>query len=88
MDLPPIIIYAAPVMFTLVFIEYIIRIRKLRREYDAKDAFAATAVGIGNIISSALTKVVTLWCSIVLLQYGALEPAHYLVVFSDLFCGA
>ena len=59
MDLPPIIVYAAPIMFALVFVEYFIRIRKLSRSYDTKDAWAATAVGIGNIISSALTKVVT-----------------------------
>ena len=68
MDLPPIIIYAAPVMFALVFVEYFIRIRKLRRNYDTKDAFAATAVGIGNIISSALTKVFTF--GLVLLCYN------------------
>lgn len=68
MDLPPIILYAAPVMFLLVFIEYAIRIRKLRKSYDRKDAYAATAVGIGNIISSALTKVLTF--SVVLFFYN------------------
>jgi len=58
MDLPPIIVYAAPVMFALVFIEWFIRVRKLRMAYDGKDTFAAAAVGIGNIISSAFLKAI------------------------------
>ena len=58
MELPPIIIYAAPVMVALVLIEYFIRVRKLQRSYDAKDGFAAALVGIGNLISSALFKAI------------------------------
>lgn len=56
MDLPPIIIYAAPFMFALVFAEWFIRVRKLQMSYDGKDTFAAAAIGIGNVISSALLK--------------------------------
>lgn len=84
MDLPPIIIYAAPVMFALVFVEYFIRIRKLRRNYDTKDAFAATAVGIGNIISSALTKVFTF--GLVLLCYNLVPWSIPITWWSFAFC--
>ena len=56
MDLPPIIIYAAPVMFALVLLEWFIRVRKMKREYDEKDAAAAAIIGIGNLVVSALIK--------------------------------
>lgn len=59
MDLPPIILYAVPVMVSLVFIEYAIRVRKFRRSYDTKDGFAAAIVGIGNLVVSAIVKVAT-----------------------------
>jgi len=56
MDLPPIIIYAAPVMFALVILEWFIRVRKLRISYDGKDMLAASVIGIGNVGVSALIK--------------------------------
>jgi len=56
MDLPPIILYATPVMVTLVLIEYVLRVNKMRKSYDGKDAFAAALVGVGNLVSSALVK--------------------------------
>lgn len=58
MDLPPIILWATPVMVSLVLIEYFIRVRKMQREYDAKDAFSAALVGIGNLITSAMFKTI------------------------------
>ncbi len=56
MELPPVILYAVPVMLSLVALEWIIRVRKLRKEYDGKDAFAAAMVGVGNLLSSAAVK--------------------------------
>ncbi len=56
MDLPPVILYATPVMILLVVLEYVLRIREMREDYDHKDALAAAGVGIGNLISSALFK--------------------------------
>ncbi len=58
MDLPPVILYAAPIMVLLVLVEYILRIRRLRSQYDRKDALAAAIVGVGNLLSSALLKAV------------------------------
>ncbi|MEL6973634.1 MAG: sterol desaturase family protein, partial [Bacteroidota bacterium] len=57
MDLPPIIIYAAPVMFIMVLIEWYIRTRELHEHYDKKDGFSALIIGLGNIAVSALVKV-------------------------------
>ncbi len=84
MDLPPIIIYAAPVMFALVFVEYFIRMHKLRKSYDTKDALAATAVGIGNIISSALTKAATF--AVVLFFYNVVPWSIPATWWSFILC--
>ena len=57
MDLPNVIVYAIPFMLTLVFIEWFISIKKSKESYNGKDTLAAAAIGIGNILSSALVKV-------------------------------
>ncbi|MCB0639671.1 MAG: sterol desaturase family protein [Lewinella sp.] len=56
MELPPIIIYAAPVMFLLVGVEWYFEFHKKKRAFDGKDLLASTLIGIGNIISSAINK--------------------------------
>ncbi|MEL6393088.1 MAG: sterol desaturase family protein [Bacteroidota bacterium] len=55
MDLPPIILWAVPVMISLAVLEWYLR-RKHDHDYDKKDAFAAIGVGIGHLISGALAK--------------------------------
>jgi len=57
MGLPPIIIYAAPVMFALVFLEWGISAWQNKDRYEAKDFWASTAIGVGNIVVSSVTKV-------------------------------
>lgn len=61
MGLPPIIIYAAPVMFALVFLEWGISAWQNKERYEAKDFWASTAIGIGNIIVSSVTKLSIFW---------------------------
>lgn len=56
MHFPPIIIYAAPVMFLLVFLEWGLSYRQKKDTYNKKDFWASTAIGIGNIIVSAILK--------------------------------
>lgn len=56
MDLPPIIHYAAPVMFALVFLEWGISIYQNRNIYDKKDFLASSAIGLGNLVVSAFVK--------------------------------
>lgn len=59
LNLPNIIAYAAPVMISLVLLEWIISFYKKKDLYNAKDTLAATTIGIGNVIISASIKVVT-----------------------------
>lgn len=59
MDLPNIILYAAPVMISLVAIEWIISYLKKRKYYDGKDTVAATVIGLGNVAISAALKIIT-----------------------------
>lgn len=66
MDLPNIILYAAPVMFLLVGIEWGWSIYRQQKVYDHKDFLAATSIGLVNVGISALVKValfaVVLFC--------------------------
>lgn len=59
MDLPNVILYAAPVMILLVIIEWGVSYYKKKDYYDGKDTLAATAIGLGNVALSALLKIVT-----------------------------
>lgn len=59
MDLPNIILYAAPVMFTLVALEWYFSYREKKEYYDAKDTAAATAIGLVNVGISAAIKLIT-----------------------------
>ncbi len=58
-DLPNIILYAAPVMIALVTLEWIISYYKKKDYYDGKDTLAATAIGLGNVAISAVLKIAT-----------------------------
>jgi len=59
MDLPNIILYAAPVMFILVALEWFFSFREKKGYYDAKDTAAATTIGLVNVGISAAIKIVT-----------------------------
>ncbi|WP_154852827.1 sterol desaturase family protein [Cyclobacterium xiamenense] len=54
---PNIILWAAPVMFLLVFIEWGISLYQKKDTYDKKDFLAATTIGLVNVGISALLKV-------------------------------
>lgn len=59
MNLPNIILYAAPVMFLLVGLEWYFSHKKKQYFYDAKDTLAATVIGLVNVGISAAIKVIT-----------------------------
>ena len=59
MDLPNIILYAAPVMFVLVGLEWFYSHREKKEFYDTKDTLAATTIGLVNVGISAAIKVIT-----------------------------
>lgn len=56
MDLPPVIIYAIPVMLSLVLMEYVLNLRENKKVYEGKDFWASVVIGIGNLIVSAILK--------------------------------
>ncbi|WP_215222925.1 sterol desaturase family protein [Echinicola shivajiensis] len=56
-DWPNIILWAAPVMFALVFAEWGLSIYKNRDSYDGKDFLAASSIGLINVGISAIIKV-------------------------------
>ena len=55
---PDIIIWAAPVMFFFVLIEYIISYYQNRKFYEKKETFGSIWVGIGNVVIGAALKLV------------------------------
>lgn len=59
LDLPNIIVYAAPVMIGLVILEWFISARQKKDYYNTKDTLAATTIGLVNVALSALFKVAT-----------------------------
>lgn len=59
LNLPNIILYAAPIMFAFVFLEWYLSYRDKKGYYDGKDTLAATIIGIGNLMISSTTKVIT-----------------------------
>lgn len=84
MDLPNIIVYAAPVMIALVFAEWIISNYKKRNYYDGKDTLAATAIGLGNVALSAMLKIATF--ALVLFFYNLVPWSIPNVWWSFIFC--
>lgn len=59
LELPNIILYAAPVMFVLVALEWYLSHRDKKDYYDSKDTLAATFIGLVNVGMSAAIKVAT-----------------------------
>lgn len=58
-DWPNIILWAAPVLFLLVFLEWGLSIYHNKDVYDRKDSLAAATIGVVNVGISALVKVAT-----------------------------
>lgn len=57
LDFNKVIIYAAPVMFALVLLEFIFSERKKKDLYNGKDFLASASIGIINLILNAFMKV-------------------------------
>ena len=56
---PNLILWAAPIMFFLVFLEWGISWYQKKDSYDAKDFFAAATIGFVNVGISAMIKLAT-----------------------------
>ena len=59
LHLPNIIVWAAPVMISLVALEWFISFRQKKGYYDSKDTLSATFIGLVNVAMSAGLKVLT-----------------------------
>src|SRR4051812_4298529 len=57
-DAPNIIVWAAPVMFFFVLLEYSISYIQNRKLYDRKETFGSICVGIGNVIIGLALKLI------------------------------
>lgn len=57
---PNIIVYAAPVMFFFVLIEYGISYYQRRKYYDKRETIGSTLVGIGNVLVGLILKTILL----------------------------
>jgi sterol desaturase/sphingolipid hydroxylase (fatty acid hydroxylase superfamily) len=59
MNLPNIIAYAAPIMISLVLLEWYLSYRQNKSFYNGRDTLAATVVGLVNVALGALLKIIT-----------------------------
>jgi 4-hydroxybenzoate polyprenyltransferase len=57
---PNIIVWAAPVMFFFVFLEYVISYLQNRKYYERNETIGSIAVGVGNVLIGLLVKVVVI----------------------------
>jgi sterol desaturase/sphingolipid hydroxylase (fatty acid hydroxylase superfamily) len=62
---PDIIVWAAPVMFFFVLVEYFISRWQNKNFYSGRETFGSTLVGIGNVLIGLLLKSALLWIFIV-----------------------
>jgi sterol desaturase/sphingolipid hydroxylase (fatty acid hydroxylase superfamily) len=74
-DAPEIIVWAAPIMFLFVLIEWIYSKKHDKKTYDKKETFASICVGIGNIFISFLLKFTLFY--IIILVYNMLPWRLY-----------
>ncbi|MBT1702823.1 sterol desaturase family protein [Chryseosolibacter indicus] len=60
-EIPNIIVYAAPVMFFFVGLEYLISYLQNRKYYEKSETIGSTLVGIGNVIIGVALKTLLLY---------------------------
>lgn len=78
------ILYAIPVFFALILLEFGLSVYHDRKVYTSKDLLASMGVGIGNLISSALSK--ALLFGIILVVYNAIPWSVPATWWSFILC--
>lgn len=68
-DVPDIIIWAAPVMFFFVLLEWAISRYQHRKVYDKKETIGSICVGVGNVAINTLLKLTLLYGYIALYNF-------------------
>ena len=56
LDFTTVIWFAAPIMFALVLVEYLIGKKQNKKLYNGKDFLASLSIGIGNLILNGFMK--------------------------------
>lgn len=68
-SVPDIIVYAAPVMFLFVLIEYFVSRAQNRDLYEKKETIGSIFVGVGNVAIGLLIKAILLYAFIVVYNW-------------------
>lgn len=86
-DLPPIITYAVPVMLSLVLLEWYLGVRRDKKLYGVKEFWSSVGVGVGNLVSNAVVKLVmfavVIWCYNITPFY--IEPTWWSYILCIIF---
>jgi hypothetical protein len=70
LDFTTVIWIAAPIMFILVLVEFLVGRKKYKKLYSGKDLLASTSIGLGNLLLNGLMKL-DIYGFLVFLQFGA-----------------
>lgn len=91
-NIPNLIYYAIPFFIVTVIIETIILIKKKSNNYNIKDTFASLSMGIGNVITNLLSKILVVFIITFLYENFRITTipftwwAWILILFLDDFC--
>ncbi|NNC95183.1 MAG: sterol desaturase family protein [Chitinophagales bacterium] len=80
MEMPAVIQWAVPVMLSLVLLEFIIGQFDKKKLYMRKDFFASAAIGVGNLISTAISQTImftVVWAVYYYIAPVTIEPAWW-----------
>ncbi len=79
-----IILLAIPVMLGLILLEWILSVKTHRKVYEGKDLLASIGVGLGNLVTSALSK--ALLFGIILVVYNLIPWSIPFTWWSFILC--
>jgi sterol desaturase/sphingolipid hydroxylase (fatty acid hydroxylase superfamily) len=91
-QIPNLIYYAIPFFIVTVIFESIVISKKQPKSFHLKDTFASLAMGIGNVISNLLSKLLVVFVLVFLYENFRLTTIPFawwswlLILFADDFC--
>lgn len=75
-DLPPLIVWAVPLMLFFVLVEYLIGYYKKKKLYCNKDLLASAGIGLGNLIVNASLKTILFLMVVYTYTYAPYKIPH------------
>jgi len=91
-QIPNLIYYAIPFFIVTVIFESIVISKKQPKSFHLKDTFASLAMGIGNVVSNLLSKLLVVFVIVFLYENFRLTTIPFawwswiLILFADDFC--